>query len=82
MDNSLDLKYERLLGEGSYGKVFLVKQEDGQQVKQGKQNHIYFVVIFVRLCRRFLNMLSHALMFLYFLLNSSKNNNLTSLILA
>ncbi|XP_052781137.1 serine/threonine-protein kinase Nek4-like [Mya arenaria] len=31
MDNSLDLKYEKLLGEGSYGKVFLVKQEDGQQ---------------------------------------------------
>lgn len=31
MDNDLDLEYERLLGEGAYGKVFLVKQQDGQK---------------------------------------------------
>ncbi|XP_060583771.1 serine/threonine-protein kinase Nek4-like [Ruditapes philippinarum] len=31
MDNGLALQYDRLLGEGSYGKVFLVRQEDGQQ---------------------------------------------------
>lgn len=34
MDSNLDLRYERLLGEGSYGKVFLVKQQDGQQVSK------------------------------------------------
>lgn len=33
MDNGLDLQYDRLLGEGSYGKVFLVRQGDGQQVR-------------------------------------------------
>jgi len=32
MNNELDLQYERLLGEGSYGKVFLVKRQDGQKV--------------------------------------------------
>ncbi|KAL4226500.1 Serine/threonine-protein kinase Nek3 [Mactra antiquata] len=31
MNSELDLQYDRLLGEGSYGKVFLVKQQDGQQ---------------------------------------------------
>jgi len=50
MDNSLDLKYERLLGEGSYGKVFLVKQEDGQQVKQGKQNHKFILLRYLSDC--------------------------------
>ncbi|KAH3816660.1 hypothetical protein DPMN_118180 [Dreissena polymorpha] len=29
--NELDLHFERLLGEGSYGKVFLVKQDNGDQ---------------------------------------------------
>ena len=32
MDDNLDLEYERLLGEGSYGKVFLVRQQDGHKV--------------------------------------------------
>lgn len=32
MNDALDLQYDRLLGEGSYGKVFLVKQQDGQEV--------------------------------------------------
>ena len=32
MNESLDLEYDRLLGEGAYGKVFLVSQQDGEQV--------------------------------------------------
>ena len=32
MNDGLDLEYDRLLGEGAYGKVFLVKQQDEQQV--------------------------------------------------
>ena len=32
MNEGLGLEYDRLLGEGAYGKVFLVKQQDGQQV--------------------------------------------------
>ena len=32
MNESLDLEYDRLLGEGAYGKVFLVNQQDGEQV--------------------------------------------------
>ena len=32
MNENIGLEYDRLLGEGAYGKVFLVKQQDGQQV--------------------------------------------------
>ena len=39
MNESLDLEYDRLLGEGAYGKVFLVKQQDGEQV-----NSCHFLV--------------------------------------
>lgn len=57
MDSSLDLRYERLLGEGSYGKVFLVKQQDGQQVTKLKTDTFLFLWHMLLLFVHFINLM-------------------------